>query len=526
MEAPAGTSVATTRAARRVNQDYVKMYQFLTSDVWQILGSQESQRAKAEALSEFAYLTLELRLPTEQTLGMMTALVVCTNRKIQAFDLQTALQLTRSSWKSVFKRLERSHARMELLAALPGSFAELPAHIQGRLTNVAAQQEWLLTEGELDLLMRRIKLRASPNLQDDTGRAAQALANSLLSLLPGCGPFGAMGNAAPPQEVPLKNLRIFSPKRGGTQERRALPATSATASSHMGPRAGSENASVGMLALRDVPAREVAGSEQPVRLQHGPAGSGVAGPAGSGGGGPVGSGLAGPEGSVPCPGESVAPLADIDRRGTVVEPPRAAQRGEHGQGLPDSPARELRTPNQETKAAVDTSPYPFASDFLRERGVEAEVSTKKPAVKGSTKKAAMKRPAARGETTTVGRGLKRPAASKPKTTSCEAEEKLKKAPAKKKVSKIKDKATVKRKDDKNRFCNYSFQAKGYGFCRVEYYTAKSYIRKWDDKQGRYTMIIGSCGDKHQQVCSALIKHVQAGLQREKLLALRAALMAR
>lgn len=164
MEAPAGTP----RAARRLNQDYVKMYQYLTSEIWQMLGSQESQRGKAEALSEFLYLTLDLRLPTEQTLGMMTALVVCIDRQIQPFNLQTALQLTRSSWKSVFKRLERNAARIELLPMLPRTFAELPAHIQGRLVNVAAREVWLLTEGELDILMRRVRLRANSN-QGDSG---------------------------------------------------------------------------------------------------------------------------------------------------------------------------------------------------------------------------------------------------------------------------------------------------------------------------------------------------------------------
>ena len=344
------------------------MYQYLTSEIWQMLGSQESQRGKAEALSEFLYLTLDLRLPTEQTLGMMTALVVCIDRQIQPFDLQTALQLTRSSWKSVFKRLERNAARIELLPMLPRTFAELPAHIQGRLVNVAAREVWLLTEGELDILMRRVRLRANSN-QGDSGDAAQLLAHSLLALLPGgCGRrLGAKQN-----EVQLRNLQIFSPKRGATHGRPALPAASASASSHMKPGGGVGSGLDGLLALEDSPAEEparVRGILQPTGLENkgGPAGSGEGGPAGSGEGGParsveggpVGSGgcgparagFVGPAGSVPAgsvgvapagsapAGESCVPLRDMDRKGTGFESPRAAQRGEHGPRPEESPVK-------------------------------------------------------------------------------------------------------------------------------------------------------------------------------------------
>lgn len=514
MEAPAGAASAATRAARRVNQDYVKMYQFLTSDIWQMLGSQDCQRAKAEALCEYSYLTLDLRLPTEQTLGMMTALVVCANRQIHPFDLQTALQLTRSSWKSVFKRLERNAARIDLLPTLPGTFAELPAHIQGRLNNVAGHEMWLLTEGELDVLMRRIRLRANGN-SSGSADAATLLAQSLLSIFPGaCGRVGAKEN-----EVQLKNLQLFSPKRGVTYGRRALPRAADGAPSHV----NSGGAVDGLLALRDLPAgesRKATSVVQPAGLdsarEGGPTGSGIAGPARSEGCGPAGSGAdggcepAGSQGvvhrmSAPA-GETAVPLQDIDREGNAFESPRAAQRGEHGQRPVGSPL----------KAVVATSPFPFASDFLKQRG-EKPNSSLEPVV--------MKRPAARKDSTTARRGLKRPAAaSKPQAAGKDDRKPEKRHVAK--VSKPKGKATPKRRDAKDGFRNYSFRAKGYGACRVEYYTAKSYIRKWDEKMRRYTMIIGSTGDRHQQVCSALIKHVQAGLPREKLLALRSTLMVR
>ena len=66
-----------------------------------------------------------MRLPTEPTLGMMTALVVSSNPEVRTFDLHTALQLVRSTWKSTFKRLEKNNAeRIELLPTLPATFAE------------------------------------------------------------------------------------------------------------------------------------------------------------------------------------------------------------------------------------------------------------------------------------------------------------------------------------------------------------------------------------------------------------------
>ena len=176
---PSDGSGVVTRAARRVNQDYMKMYQFLSVGVWRHLGSSESQRSKAEVLCEFLYLNLEMRLPTEHSLGMMTALVVSSNPEVRSFDLHTALQLVRSTWKSTFKRLEKNNSeRIELLPVLPASFAELPARIRDRLSDVLATQDaWLLTEGQLDVLQRRVKLRGSGHQEVQAAGVANELAH-------------------------------------------------------------------------------------------------------------------------------------------------------------------------------------------------------------------------------------------------------------------------------------------------------------------------------------------------------------
>ena len=204
--APTDDSSAGTRAARRLNQDYMKMYQFLSLGVWRHLGSSESQRSKAEVLCEFLYLNLEMRLPTEPTLGMMTALVVSSTPEVRSFDLHTALQLVRSTWKSTFKRLEKNNAeRIDLLPTLPATFAELPPRIQSRLSDqVATQDAWLLTEGQLAVLQRRVKLRGHGQQAGESGAGAHELANALLALLP---PISA-GEYRKREQGGLKNLQI------------------------------------------------------------------------------------------------------------------------------------------------------------------------------------------------------------------------------------------------------------------------------------------------------------------------------
>jgi len=74
--------------------------------------------------------------------------------------------------------------------------------------------------------------------------------------------------------------------------------------------------------------------------------------------------------------------------------------------------------------------------------------------------------------------------------------------------------------------NETFQAKGYGACRVEYYTAKSYIRRWCTEDHRWRMIIGATGSAHKEICHSLLQHVRAGMSREKLLTVRATIVER
>ncbi|CAE7372114.1 unnamed protein product [Symbiodinium sp. CCMP2592] len=78
-------------------------------------------------------------------------------------------------------------------------------------------------------------------------------------------------------------------------------------------------------------------------------------------------------------------------------------------------------------------------------------------------------------------------------------------------------------DDK--FAHHNFHAQGYGDCRVEFFSNKSYIRSWDYSQGKYVMVMGSCAAGiHKDICHALLPHVKKGVSREKLWDIREDLM--
>jgi hypothetical protein len=72
--------------------------------------------------------------------------------------------------------------------------------------------------------------------------------------------------------------------------------------------------------------------------------------------------------------------------------------------------------------------------------------------------------------------------------------------------------------------NYHLDAKGYGSCKVEFYSEKSYIRQFNEETGKYKLIIGCQTGNHWSVVQALAKHVAAGKSKDDLLAIRAKLL--
>lgn len=73
---------------------------------------------------------------------------------------------------------------------------------------------------------------------------------------------------------------------------------------------------------------------------------------------------------------------------------------------------------------------------------------------------------------------------------------------------------------------FVFQSAVYGKCKMEVYTAKSYVRRLDESSGKWTNIIGCCMvDVHGSVCRKLVPHIAAGKSISELYELRKAFMA-
>lgn len=73
--------------------------------------------------------------------------------------------------------------------------------------------------------------------------------------------------------------------------------------------------------------------------------------------------------------------------------------------------------------------------------------------------------------------------------------------------------------------NFTFTSKKYGVCKLECYSAKSYIRQQDPVTKKMTSIIGACCENHAWICKELVKFVEKGYDKKALYERRAKLMA-
>ena len=496
-------SVAAQRPARRLNQDYTNMYWYLSEPVWQMLKSQESQRTKAEHLCEHLYLQLQLRLPSEPSLGMATALVMCNNTDARNFDLRNALETVRSTWKSLYKRLQRSNPDngMNLVPTLSRSMQDLPMDLQARVAAAVPPEQWPITETALGVLARRVSLRKAPAEKPlDTGAAMiQQFTEALAMYLP-----KNIDRQREPQ-TSLKNLQIFSPRshlRGGNPNgssgssglaQSALTDQMQLEQGRLGDSGAGGKAVQNEAALREglalVPVRR-----EPLSAREN--GSQALGSVAAVDGDCLRDASAAPDMMLTPARRGLSSMPA--RQGLLTTPARQALPSTPArQGLPLTPARRACEAGQ---GGASSSPFPLANEFVetRDKKVECPRGMKRPASaaggaaakKGTKKAGALKRPAASGK-------------------------------------KIKGTEGVSRKSSKNvQYCNENFRAKGYGDCRVECYTAKSYIRSWCTQDHRWRMIIGATGPAHKEICHSLLQHVRAGMSREKLLTVRATIVER
>ena len=214
---------AVRRLKRRSPQDYMNFDVFTPNHMWQGLGKRLHLRERAEFLSEWLHAVLKLRLPNENTFGQMTALLVGLEDGVPgSFQLHESLQIVKSTWKLISKKLERDEdRRMDLLSQLPGDFGALPPEIQAEYngTTVAHVEERLVTSRHLSYVFTRVPLRSSHRLVNQAAQGQPALSamNSQLQRVEN------LLRGIPDEEGPLTNLRIFRPGSRSQQQPRAPP---------------------------------------------------------------------------------------------------------------------------------------------------------------------------------------------------------------------------------------------------------------------------------------------------------------
>ena len=201
---------------RRANQDYSACNLFLPAEMWLKLGSDRSERNKAEELAEFLFSHLGLRLPTEPTYATMTALV-CSSTSPSRFELHSALQVVKSSWRSLSARMlkiSKEDKKAELLHSLPARWEDLPERLRALWGDVrpAGCTEARVSESAILRLAAKVPLRETDGaiVASKAQPQLQQMMQIVASTLPTRSP-------RKPDDGLLKNLKIYrSPNQKGS----------------------------------------------------------------------------------------------------------------------------------------------------------------------------------------------------------------------------------------------------------------------------------------------------------------------
>jgi hypothetical protein len=69
--------------------------------------------------------------------------------------------------------------------------------------------------------------------------------------------------------------------------------------------------------------------------------------------------------------------------------------------------------------------------------------------------------------------------------------------------------------------NYKNDSLAFGTCKAEFYSEKSYIRYFDNKSKKWTLLVGTKGQNHHMKLEALVKHAkQANMTKEQIVSIR------
>lgn len=193
---------------------------------------------------------------------------------------------------------------------------------------------------------------------------------------------------------------------------------------------------------------------------------------------------------------------------------------ERDQSKTAEPAEEAATDSAPTKRSLEDC----AAGLLAARAAKAAKAKEVARPKTKTKAKAKGGAKAKGEATTKTKAqtMKRPAARR--QPDGQREDARCAVPAERQAATREVEAEVPA-DAEPQYKNQIFDAEVYSRCKVEYYTAKSYIRQ--STADGWKMVIGSSDRRHhRQICHGLLKSVKAGVSRVELNTLRAVITER
>lgn len=486
--------VAQQQQQRRPNQDYTSAWHLFTERQWTKVSSKLTLREKAECVLEEAWLQLGMRLPSETTLATFTAVCFLLSSEnataASSWQLATSYQTVKTVWKSLSKRLVRVQEvepRAPFLQVLPQNFNQLPQELQLRFGNSlpATVQNRPVQDQDVARLTARVPMRSqSIGNAPARGPEADMLQRAMIGMMQH---MSARQHMQPDLLPGLQIFRQSGSQAAVSQQQQLLPATPATAAS---------------VAAAPQPAAPAVVAAAPQLALPAPAAlpSTAAAPAAA---------------STAAPQRHLLQLQDSPREQALAvanqvpqptaDPASVALQVSSVPGVAGlaSLLQERRDQEKDQNADAGPSKGQASSDEQKKKSTKAGLKARPAACPGF-----LRRPAAACQ-------VQEPPAKKQRPES-ETLEKPTKQTA--------EAATRASTKTLNKYTNESAHAVNWGACKVEYYTHKSYIRKWEG--GKLKMIIGACSGDHQKVCHALWPHVKKGASLAKLQELRGKLMSK
>ena len=479
---PQGVQPLGRTMLRRAQQDFVASVSYLPETLWQAMAGAPTPRRRAEILVGHMY-HWGLRLPTEATLATLTSVISLFQHETGDYDLHSNLQTVRSVWKSHSKRNGTELAPEFWIAAWPDLLRNLPQRVQQLLEENPPKVPLPVSAEQIAALAKRVPLRQT--------HASVVHAKQEQNLISALRRIRSQEGVSVEDVGGLKNLMIFP------QEKKGRP----SALHNTLTEEGSDGVPSGL-------ARPLAG-RAPVA----------------------------PGGILALPG----PVPELRCRVCL----RVGEEGEQQGGafvciacLEAAKEEPLQKEAVKANALEEAAAALFAKreeDKVKKRPAAAKAKAKRqdaesvepPAPAGGAARATTGELATAPAAASAG---KPPAAKATKGTAKPKEQVLAggqpkakgKRPAAADASadasqgKRRKKAAKEEKPDEI-FTNFTFDAEGHGKCKVEFYTQKSYVRKWCVEQEKWVMLIGSTDQQwHKHICKRLVADVTRGLDRAAL----------